>query len=101
MKIHKLDQVLITSGKDRGKKGKVLDVFTQENKIVVEGVNMRKKNVKPKKSGEKGQLVHVPAAFAVANAALICPKCSKATKVGYKILDKKKYRICKKCQSEI
>ncbi|MFH1423928.1 MAG: 50S ribosomal protein L24 [Candidatus Nealsonbacteria bacterium] len=101
MKIHKNDQVLIISGKDRGKKGKVLDVFSQESKIVVEGVSVRKKNMKPKKSGEKGQLVHVPAAFSVANAVLICPKCSKPTRVGYKILDKKKYRICKKCQSEI
>ena len=100
MKIHKNDQVLIISGKDRGKKGKVLDVFTQEGKIVVEGVNMRKKNAKPKRSGEKGQLVHVPAAFSASNAALICPKCGKFTRVGYKILDKKKYRICKKCQSE-
>src|SRR4030042_6049963 len=100
MKIHKNDQVLITSGKERGKKGKVLNVFTQESKIVVEGVSMRKKNAKPKKSGEKGQVVHVPAAFSVANAALICPKCGKPTKVGCKILDKKKYRVCKKCQSE-
>lgn len=100
MKIHKGDQVLIISGKDRGKKGKVLEVLKQDSKIVVEGVCIRKKNAKPKKSGEKGQLVHVPAAFSIANAALICPKCSKATRVGYKILDKKKYRICKKCQGE-
>ncbi|MFH1780508.1 MAG: 50S ribosomal protein L24 [Candidatus Nealsonbacteria bacterium] len=100
MKIHKNDQVLITSGKDRGKKGKVLNVFSQERKIIVEGANLRKKSVKPKKSGEKGQIISVPAAFSVANAALLCPKCGKPTKVGYKILDKKKYRICKKCQSE-
>lgn len=100
MKIHKNDQVLIISGKDRGKKGKVLDILKQEGKIVVEGVSMRKKNSKPKKSGEKGQMVHVPAPFSAANAALICPKCGKPTRVGYKILDKKKYRICKKCQSE-
>ena len=100
MKIHKNDQVLIISGKDRGRKGKVLDVFPQAGKIVVEGVNVRKKNAKPKRSGEKGQLVHVPAAFSVANAALICPKCGEPTRVCYKILDKKKYRICKKCQSE-
>lgn len=100
MKIHKNDQVLIISGKDRGKKGKVLDVFSQEGKIIVEGVSIRKKNAKPKKSGEKGQIVLVPAKFSVANAALICPKCGKPTRIGYKILDKKKYRICKKCQSE-
>lgn len=100
MKIKTNDQVLITSGKDRGKHGKVLDVFPKEDKIVVEGVNIRKKNTRPKKAGEKGQLVHIPAAIAASNAALICPKCQKATRTGFKILDKKKYRVCKKCKSE-
>ncbi|MFH1575710.1 MAG: 50S ribosomal protein L24 [Candidatus Nealsonbacteria bacterium] len=100
MKIHKGDQVLIISGKDRGKKGKVLDVFVKENKIVVEGVSIMKKNTKPKKTGEKGQVLQIPTAFSSANAALICPKCAKPTRAGCKILDKKKYRICKKCQSE-
>jgi len=100
MKIHKNDQVLITKGKDRGKRGKVLDVFPKEERIVVEGVNIRKKNAKPKRTGEKGQVIHVPAPLSVANAVLICPKCGQPTRVGCKILEKKKYRLCKKCQVE-
>ncbi len=100
MKIKKNDQVLISSGKDRGKKGKVLDVFPKEERVVVEGVNIRKKNAKPKKSGEKGQVIHTPAKIAIANMVLICPKCSQPTRINYKIVEKKKYRVCKKCGSE-
>ena len=101
MKIKKNDQVLIISGKDRGKKGKVLDVFPKEEKVVVEGGNIRKKHVKPKRSGEKGQVVETPAPIAVSNVKLICPKCGKLTRVGYKLVEDKKYRICKKCGGEI
>ncbi len=101
MKIRKNDTVLIISGKDRGKKGKVLDVFPQEARVVVEGSNIRKKHVKPKRSGEKGQVVETPAPLAVSNVKLICPKCGKPTRVGYKIVEDKKYRICKKCGVEV
>ena len=101
MKIKKGDQVLIISGKDRGKKGKVLDVFPKEEKVVVEGGNIRKKHVKPKRSGEKGQVVETPASIAVANVKLICPKCGQLTRVGYKLVEDKKYRICKKCGVEM
>lgn len=101
MKIKKNDQVLIISGKDRGKKGKVLSVFPSEKRLLVEGVNIRKKHVRPKKSGEKGQIVESPSPFAVSNVKLICPKCGKFTRVGYKFVDKKKYRACKKCGQEI
>lgn len=101
MKIKKNDQVLIISGKDRGKKGKVLSVFPKELRVLVEAINIRKKHVKPKRSGEKGQTVETPTPLAVSNVKLICPKCSKPTRVGYKIVDNKKYRICKKCGIEI
>lgn len=100
MKVKKGDTVLITSGKDRGKRGKVLDVVDR-NKIVVEGANIRKKHVRPKKSGEKGQIIEKPAAFALSNAKLICPKCGESTRVGYKISGGRKYRACKKCQNEV
>jgi len=100
MKIKKNDTVLIISGKDRGKKGKVLEVFPKEGKLLVEGVNIRKKHVRPKKSGEKGQIVESPSPFFLSNAKLICFKCAKATRVGYKIIEKKKHRICKKCGQE-
>ncbi|MBZ9573029.1 50S ribosomal protein L24 [Patescibacteria group bacterium] len=101
MKIKKGDQILIISGKDRGKRGKILEAFPKEGKAVVEGVNIRKKHVRPKKTGEKGQIIEMPAPINVANLKLICPKCGKATRVGYKIVDKKKNRICKKCGQEI
>ena len=101
MKIIKGDTVLIISGKDRGRKGKVLQTMPGQEKVVVEGINMRKKTVRPKRSGEKGQIVSMPAPLAVSNVKVICPKCKKATKVSYKKTEKTKVRICKKCQSEI
>ena len=101
MKIKKGDQVLITSGKDRGKTGKVLNAFPGESKLLLEGLNLRKKHAKPKKQGEKGQVIEVPASLSVSNVKLICPKCGKPARVGYKIIEKKKYRICKKCEQEI
>ena len=101
MKIKKGDQVLIISGKDRGKRDKVLDVFPKEGRVVVESVNIRKKHVRPKKSGEKGQIVETPAPISVSNLKLICPKCGQPTRVGYKIVEGKKYRMCKKCKQEI
>ena len=101
MKIRKGDTVLITSGKDRGRKGKVLKVFPKESRILVEGINLRKKHRKPRRSGEKGQIIEMPAPISISNVKLICPKCGKATRVGYKIVERKKYRICKKCGQEI
>ncbi|MDP1538691.1 MAG: 50S ribosomal protein L24 [bacterium] len=101
MKIKKGDMVLVISGKDRGKKGKVLQVFPKENRVMVEGVNLRKKHRKPKKSGEKGQIITLPGSVSVSNVKLVCSKCGKPTRGGYKIVEKKKFRICKKCGQEI
>lgn len=101
MKIKKGDTVLITSGKDRGKTGKILDVFKEEGRVVVEGVNLRKKHMRPKKGGEKGQTVEKPGAFSISNVKILCPKCGKPTRVGFKVMGQKKQRICKKCQGEI
>lgn len=101
MKIKKDDTVLIISGKDRGKKGKIIRALPKERKVVVEGVNIRKKHIRPRRAGEKGQIVEMPAPIDVSNVMIICPKCGKPTRVGYKIGEKKKYRICKKCSQEI
>lgn len=100
MKIRKGDTVLIISGKDRGKRGKIFKVLLKENKILVEGVNLRKKHQRPRKSGEKGQIITKPAPIDVSNAKIICSKCGKASRLGYKINEGKKYRICKKCGQE-
>ena len=101
MKIHKDDQVLIISGKDRGRQGKVLQALPKDEKIVIEGINISKKHVKPKKTGEKGQIVERPAPVHVSDVKLVCPKCKKPARVGYKIEGEKKYRICKKCRTVI
>lgn len=101
MKIKKNDQVNILAGKDKGKSGKVLRVFLSENKLVVEGVNMIKKHVRPRKEGEKGQRVEVPAKMNISNVMLVCQKCNKATRVGYKVAGKNKLRVCKKCKAEL
>lgn len=101
MKIKKGDTVLIISGKDKGRKSKVLEVLPKEQRIVIEGVNIRKKHVRPRKTGEKGQIIETPGPVHISNLKLICLKCGKATRVEYKIVEKKKYRICKKCGQEI
>jgi large subunit ribosomal protein L24 len=101
MKIRKNDTVLVISGKDRGKKGKVLTVSPKTAKVLIEGVNLKKKHQKPKKEGEKGQVISIPAFIPASNVKLICPKCGKPTRVGRKILGKNKLRICKKCNQEI
>jgi len=108
MKIKKNDIVLITKGKYRGKTGKVLQILSKKDRIIVEGVNISKKRVKPKKSDDKGKTIEIPSPFPVANAKLICPKCKKATRVGYMIKPAtkpsekpQKVRICKKCKKEI
>jgi large subunit ribosomal protein L24 len=101
MKIKKGDNILVISGKDKGRKGKILQCFPLKNKVVVENINLKKKSFKPKKSGEKGQIVEYPAPLNVSNIKLICPKCSKASRVGYLIKNNNKVRVCKKCNQEI
>ncbi len=101
MKIKKGDTVLIISGKDKGKKGKVLEVFPRQGKLTVEGANLVKKHRRPKNEKEKGQMIEISKPFNLSNVKLVCSKCGKATRVGYKIANKKKYRVCKKCGQEI
>ncbi len=101
MKIKEGDNVVITKGKDRGKMGKVQQVIPKENRVVVDSVNMIKKHVKPSRNNPKGGIVDQPAPFDISNVKIICPKCQKPTRVGYKKVDSKKLRICKKCQEII
>lgn len=101
MKIRTGDTVLIISGKDREKTGKVSEVFPKNNKIIVEGLNIVKKHTKPRREGEKGQIVQVSRPIDVSNVKLICSKCKKPTRIGYRILEKSKTRVCNKCKQEI
>ena len=101
MKIKKGDTVLIISGKDKGKKAKVLESFPRQNKIVVEGVNIVKRHRRPRREKEKGQIIEVAAPIDVSNVKLVCPKCGQPSRIGYRLIEKRKYRICKKCNQEI
>lgn len=105
MKIRKNDKVKITVGKDRGKEGKVLQVFPEEGRVAVEGLNLRVKHLRQRREGETGQRLQFPAPLSLANVSLVCPRCSQPTRVGYKILTstegRKKIRVCKKCREAI
>lgn len=101
MKIKKGDEVLIIRGKDRGRKGKVIKILPKENKVIVEGLNLVKKHIKPKRQGEKGKIIEIPRLIYASNVMLVCPYCQKRTRVGYKFENQEKYRYCKKCQSVI
>lgn len=101
MKIIKGDNVVVTAGKDKGKKGKVLRVFPSAERILVEGVLIRKKHIKPKKAGEKGQTVEQPTSLHISNVELLCSSCNKGVRVGYKLEAGRKIRICKKCKTTL
>jgi large subunit ribosomal protein L24 len=101
MKIKTGDTILIISGKDRRKTGKISKVFPKTNKIIVEGLNIVRKHTRPRRQGEKGQVVEVPRPINASNVKIICSKCKKPTRIGYKIINKSKIRICNKCKQEI
>ena len=98
-KIHvkKGDEVMIISGKDKGKKGKVLEISPSEGKVIVEGRNMVTKHVKPRRQGQLGGIVKAEGAIYACKVMPVCPKCDKPTRVGHKIDGDKKVRVCKKC----
>ncbi|MBQ2092862.1 MAG: 50S ribosomal protein L24 [Clostridia bacterium] len=95
------DEVIVINGKYRGQKGKVLEVAPSEGKIIVEGINIITKHVKPRKMGEAGGLIKAESALYADKVQLVCPKCGKATRVGHAV-DKngKKVRVCKKCNAQ-
>lgn len=97
MNIKKGDNVKMLSGKDRGKTGKVLHVFPEARRVVVEGLNKIKKHQRAKKQGQKGQIIEKERAVSISNVQLVCPKCSKPARAGHKKEGDKKVRVCKKC----
>ncbi|MFH0923578.1 MAG: 50S ribosomal protein L24, partial [Candidatus Falkowbacteria bacterium] len=107
--IKKGDKVKIINGKDKGKSGKVLQVFPSRNRVSIEGLNLLIKHMRPRKQGEKGQRIEFSSALDLSNVLLVCPKCNKAARVGYKNIEvkvgekkkTKKIRICKKCKQTI
>ena len=99
-KIHikKGDNVVVISGKEKGKKGKVLSVGVNKSTVIVEGVNMVTKHTKARKAGETGGIIHQEAPIYACKVMHICDKCGKPTRIGYKIMgDGTKSRMCKNC----
>ena len=101
--VRKNDNVLVTTGKDRGKKGRVLKVLPAKNRVVVEGVNIIKRHTKPNPQRQiKGGVVEREAPVHASNVQVVCPECGKATRVGRRVLgDGRKVRICRKCEGVV
>jgi len=97
MRLKKGDTVRILRGKDRGRTGKIEKIIPKKGKLIVEGLNIYKKHVKPQGEGKPGGIVEIARPLPIANVILVCPKCNKATRVGYSFEGKEKVRVCKKC----
>lgn len=96
MKIKKGDNVVVITGKDKGKKGKVLEVLPKNGRVIVDNVNIVSRHTKPRSAEDKGGIVKKPAPIEASNVMVLCD-CGKATRVAYKMVDGKKVRVCKKC----
>ena len=101
MKIKTGDNVIVISGKDKGKTGKVTKALPKENTVVVSGVNIKKKHSRPRKANQKGQIVEFAAPIHVSNVQLVDPKTGKGTRVGFSVEKDKKVRITKKSSSVV
>ncbi len=104
--VKKDDTVLVLSGDDKGKKGKVLAVSPKEGKVIVEGINMIKKHVKPRKAGDQGGIIEAEGALYACKVQVICPACKKPTRVAHKKVagsngKERSVRICKECGEEL
>lgn len=107
MKLKKGDEIQVAKGKDKGKKGKIEEVFSKEKKVFVPGVNEYKRHLKARSKTQKAEIVTIAKPLPEANVRLICPKCHQMTRVGYQVdkskegRESRKRRICKKCDSVI
>ena len=99
--VKKDDTVVVLSGKDKGKQGKVLSVNPEAGKVVVEGVSVATRHQKARRQGEEGGIVKKETPIYACKVMTVCPKCNKATRVAHKIVDGKKVRVCKHCGAEI
>lgn len=101
MKIKKNDNVTIIAGKDKGKTGLVERVIPSEDKVVVAGAAVYKKSVKPSKKAPHGGIIEINAKIPASNVGIICPSCSKITRVSYSVVNDKKIRVCRKCKASL
>ena len=97
MNIKRDDKVIVLSGKDKGKEGKVLSVNPKAGKVIIEGISVASKHSKPRKQGEKGGIIKLETPIYACKVMVVCPKCGKPTRVAHKLVDGKNVRVCKKC----
>lgn len=101
MKLRKGDSVKVVAGKDKGKVGTVEIVYPKEDKALIGGVNQYKRHVKGRAQGQKSEIITLTKPLPVAAVSLICPKCNKVTRIGYRMEKDKKVRFCRKCEKTI
>ncbi|MEG1525255.1 MAG: 50S ribosomal protein L24 [Clostridia bacterium] len=101
LNVKKGDNVVVISGKDKGKHGKILVSYPADDRVVVQNAAMMTKHVKPRKQGEPGGRIEQEGTLHVSNVKLVCPKCNKPTRVAHTIENDKKIRVCKKCGKNI
>lgn len=101
MKLKKGDNVKIVRGKDKGKTGKIEKVLPKIGKVLIANINLYKRHLKARSQGQPSEIVTLTKPLSSQNVILVCPKCHKEARIGYKIEKNKKIRICKKCESEI
>lgn len=101
LKIRKGDTVRVLRGKDRGKKGRVVAVLPQEGRVIVDGINLVKKHIRPRRAGEKGQRVSIAAPMHISSVQVVCPSCQKGTRVGVARENGVRQRLCRKCEALI
>ena len=101
MRIKKGDNVMVLSGNDKGKTGEVLEVIPKADKIIVKGVNVRKKHVKARRQNDESGIIPVECSIPASKVNVVCPKCGKVTKVGYTVEKDQKVRVCKKCGAKL
>jgi large subunit ribosomal protein L24 len=100
LKFKKGDKVVITQGKDKGRKGTIEVVFPKKQKVLIQGINIYKKHVKGHQ-GQKGGIYDIPRPLEFSKISLVCPNCKKKTRVGFKTAGEEKVRVCRKCKREI
>lgn len=101
MKLKKGDQIIVTLGKDKGRKGKIEKIFPKNGKILVPGINMYKRHMKRRDEKHPGGIIDIARPMLSSKVSLFCPKCNQKTRIGYLVMKDGKERICRKCEQKI
>lgn len=95
------DEIIVTIGKDKGRKGKIEKVIPKTNMVLIPGLNVVKRHKKRKNEKEAGGIIEIPKPMVVSKIALLCPKCNQPTRIGYLVVNQEKHRVCRKCDQNI